>query len=482
MAFDLAIHLESHAFFFKKHQEFSEGNLHFTFSFLDLQFLEKNTPEVMTTLLSRLRASTRYKVANGTRKDKHGNTIQKFTNRPIYLSNEIIAEAIHLKGPEGEDTMPHMHFIIKKEARMGRRYSLLKKHIVTISEEFGLVPHFDEMVEHNPMGVVQLGKATKRLSWSWRKMTNKELRVDMEKNGVGNALKLLQDYALKTNNLTYYIKTLENLKKRLNAIRLDIYHDTHNLRDTYPIPLTKKDMEVIQLIKNKDFSQKSIKPYLKTPILRDFIRYSAKTTTPFIIKALKEQTNLLDGIYKNQVAVKNYTLLTKKVPTEQKSQLQSFEKKIEKQPLNIRKDLLAVTANAINERTLREGMSIAGYFKFGFKKRRGSIIGCFYTEYGKKKNIEYIDIGINWSSIKQTLMENTQKKKEGETLPINNIQKPTPQPTEALMHPTPTTSKPKTVEIAYNKKEIATKKEKEKLRAKAKRIADESRRITVTST
>ena len=126
---------------------------------------------------------------------------------------------------------------------------------------------------------------------------------------------------------------------------------------------------------------------------------------------------------------------------------------------------------------LRERMSLAGYIKFGLKKRKGSIIGCFYMEHGKKKNVDYIDIGINWSTIKQTLVENAKKKKEGASLTINDVQKHFLQPIEELIHPTPTKIKPKTAEIDYNKQEIAVKKENAKLRAKTERIRYEARRV-----
>ncbi len=156
MSFDLEAHLKHHAFLFKKNGKILPNSIHFNFSFLDLQFLDKNVEETMSKLLATLLLPTSYNVANGKRKDKHGNTVQKFTTRKVDLQKDVQAYAIHLKGPEDEDTMPHIHFIANGSARFGNGYSLLKKHISVISEQFGLLPNFDEMVEHNPLSVKSL--------------------------------------------------------------------------------------------------------------------------------------------------------------------------------------------------------------------------------------------------------------------------------------------------------------------------------------
>jgi len=172
MGFDLEAHLKDHAFIFKKHSTLTPNSIHFNFSFLDLQFLDKDVEKTMSSLLNALLISASYDVANCKRKDQHGNVIQKFTIRKVALKKDIQALAIHLKGPEGEDTMPHIHFIADGSARFGNGYSLLKKHISVVSEQFGLLPNFDEMVEHNPLSVKSLSRAVSQITWSWRKSTN----------------------------------------------------------------------------------------------------------------------------------------------------------------------------------------------------------------------------------------------------------------------------------------------------------------------
>jgi hypothetical protein len=471
MKFDLGKHLKSHAYHFKNYQyDSKKENLHFAFSFLDLHFLQKDVEKIMSALLSDLREPTQYRVANGKRRDKDGNEVQKYTNRKIDLTKVILAEAIHLKGPNGEDTMPHIHFIIDKKARLGRRYSLLKKHIIEVAERYELIPHFDQLVEHNPMAVAELGKSTKRLTWAWQRMSNKELKIELDRYGVENAIKILKDYALKTNNLGYYIKSMQNLKRRLNSLRLDIYYEGHNLKDSYPIPLQEQDMEVINIINRTKFSQKDIKPFINHPIMRDYIRYSANKSHPYIISALKEQTNLLQNIKKNQKAVKSYIALNKKLPKKQKSKMIYQKKEQQLDPKRFKKDLLLSVDSSISQKNLVENMNISGYFKFTLKRKKGAIVGCAYQENGKRVNMDFIDLGVNWKTLQIKLKSNKKLPKlptidiKREYSPINDLNQMSDKPD------------PTSVKIYYNSEKIAQNKEKNRLKQKLKRIKDEQRK------
>jgi len=473
MGFDLEKHLQNHAMFFKKYSKFQEDNLHFTFSYLDLQFIDRDISTIMSNLLRDLREATSYKVANGKREDKHGNTIQKFTNRKVDLSKDLIAEAIHIQGPEGEDTMPHIHFIIDEKARLGRRYSLLKKHIIEISNRYDLVPHFDEMVEHNPMAIINLAKSTKILTWSWKKMTNKELKKDLNKRGVENAIKILSDYTLKTNNLSYYIKSMEGLKKRLNRMKLSIYYKEHNLKDTYPIPLTVDDMKVIELIKKRKFSQKDIKPYIKSPILRDFIRYSSDITTPYIINAIKEQTNLLNGVYKNKEAVKNYLKITQKMPKNTKSTNMVKKIKDNSEIKYLNNTLQKIAKSSTSQINFEKNMNEIGYFKFKLKKRKGETIGCTYIKNGEKINFEFIDMGLNWSKLKEIFQENRKKVKDGIKLePLSDIDFYDNNHNINNQKIVKKIDQPKTIKLDYKSDSIREKKYINKIKSKIRRVTN----------
>ena len=461
-------HIEHHAELFVEKSEYHPSDLHFNFSYLDLQFLDRDPKEVMTDLLNELMKPTFYKEPNGWRKDKNGNDVQKFTNRKIDLSKSIKVYALHLKGLNGEDTMPHFHLLHDPNERFGRNYSLLRKHISIVSEKFGLTSNFDVMKETSSNNNKKLASAIKNLSWQWRKMTNDALKKSLEDKGIENAMKIFLDYTLKTSNLTYYIKTMEHLKSRLNSLRMDIFYDGHNIRQTYPIPLVEQDMEIIKLIQNREFSQKAIKPYINNHLFRDYVRFSAKTTTPYIVNAIKKQTKLLDGVKGNQKAVDSYKKLIDNEEVIKKSRLSKSDNQTIKSRVKFKEDLLSIVKSSTAEKSLRANMHQAGYRNFGLKKQKGKVIGCFYSENEQKITHKFIDLDIQYSTIKKELMSNQRKENSGESLPQNKIikERVEPQPKRSL------TLTPKVVEIEYKSKEIVKQKAIKKEQAKERRERD----------
>jgi len=469
MSFDLEAHLKSHAFLFEKLADIEANSIHFNFSFLDLQFLDKDVEKTMSLLLNALLLPTSYNVPNGKRKNKHDEVIQKFTTRQVNLQQDVQALAIHLKGPEGEDTMPHIHFIANGSARFGNGYSLLKKHVSVVSERFGLLPNFDEMVEHNPLSVKSLSRAVSQITWSWKKSTNIQLKQEIHARGLDKSISLLESYCLKTKNLTYYIKSMEGLKTRLNRMKLDITYNEHNLRNTYPIPLTDEDMAVIKLLQKKTFGQKIIQPFLKNPIFRDFIRHSAGTTKPYIFDTLKEQTTLLQGVSKNKLAVSNYQKLMSKETPLRKSQLTPVDNQRLSRKNELRRIILDVCKSAINERVLKERMHKAGFIDFTLKKKKGKVIGCSYIELKAKRTVNFTDLGLHWADIKKSFAKNIRKIDNGEQLVLPVLNKiPLEQKNIATI--LKEELEPKSVPIAYKVQKITEKKIKATTISKLRRF------------
>jgi len=461
MPFDLEKHIQDHAYIFVKQSNLNKNSIHFNFSFLDLQFLDKDVGKTMSALLAALLVPTSYVVVNGNRKLVDGTPVKKTTERKINLQKDLQAMAVHLIGPEGEDTMPHIHLIADGSIRFGKGFSLLKRHISIISEQFGLIPNFDEMVEHNPLSVKSLSRAVRQITWSLKKSTNAQLEKEIATRGLDKSIALLESYCLKTKNLTYYIKSMEGLKTRLNRMKLNVDYQEHNLRNTYPIPLRKEDMAVIRLIKNKKFTQKAIKPYLKNPILRDFIRHSAGTTKPYIYDALKEQTNLLDHVSKNKQAVDNYKKLMNKVIPQRKSQLTPKDNEKLSRKNELRRIIIEASKSATDEKSFKFIMQKAGYKDFNLKKKRGKVIDCTYKEIEAKRSVPFTDLGIHWEDIKHNFTLNSRKVENMELLPTPTLVKNAPTEKE-LLTSKKRTKAPKTVPIDYKKEEIKTKKLKAK--------------------
>ncbi len=479
MSFDLESHIKDHAYYFHKNAPVTKESLHFTFSFLDLQFLYRMVGETMKELLQALLVPAAYKVANGKRKNRHGKIVQKFTTRTVDLSRDVQVMAIHLKGPEGEDTMPHIHFILDGKARFGRAFSLLKRHISEVSESFALVPHFDEITKHHALSVSSLGKAVRQITWSWKRATHDQLKKEIAKKGLNSSITLLESYTLKTGNLSYYIKSMESLKRRLNRMRLDLFHGEHNLRHTYPIPLTQEDMAVISLIKARRFSQDEMLPYLNNPILRDFIRHSAIMGKPYILDALKEQTSLLEGVYANGIAVSNYRSLLFRETPQRKSQLTPSSHQRFLHHDILRRIILDVAQCATSFAHFQTMMQQAGYDAFDLARRDRKPVGFTYRDYGITRSVHLTELGIRWGQLVQRFDQNRRRQENMEPLPDPTLTRASL--AEQEQEPTPFvkwTPMPQKVNITYHPEKILRKKEKAATLAQNRRTyADKIRKL-----
>jgi len=461
---DLDIYLKDHSVYYKEYSQIDKSDLSFNFSYLDIQFFNSVQPpeKMLFELLQELKKETEYKVRNGYYIDKQSNKKQKYTTRKINLNDVIKIEAIHITGSEGEYVMPHIHLIIDKNARLGKDFSLLKTHIIEVSKKFGLRPNFAELPKNNPASYKNLAKAVKNFSWIIRKMPNPDFKKYVETK-LQDKLDKLWEYTLLSGNLQYYIKTLEFIKKRLNRQRIDFEYQGHNLRNTYPIPLTQEDLEVIKLINEKKFNQKDIKPYLNNAIMRDFVRYSyfKDKSKALIINSISKQTELLQNLRPNKKVIDNYLKLYKKTLNfnkQQQLQEQQKEKEIKSIKEILKNDLIKIAKTCLNEKELREKMQEEGYKEFGFKKKQGKVIGYqFIPKNENKKILVKCADSVDIKEIREILKKNWIKNKQNRKIikgvycfRLNYYLLPKP--------PTP----PTPVKIDYKIEKIEEQKEKQK--------------------
>ena len=463
---DLDVYLKNHAIYYKEYKKIDKNDLSFNFSFLDIQFFKSGQPPEKTLfeLLQELKKPAEYKVKNGYYITKNGEKKPKYTTRKINLNDVIKIEAIHITGSEGEYVMPHIHLVLSKNARLGKDFSLLKTHIIEVSKKFGLRPNFAELPKNNPASYKNLAKTVKNFSWIIRKMPNPDFKKYVETK-LQDKLDKLWKYTLLSNNLQYYIKTFEFIKKRLNRQKLEFKWQGHNLQNTYPIPLTQEDLEIIDLINKKKFSQKDIKPYLNNAIMRDFVRYSyfKDKNKALIINSLSKQTELLQNLRPNKKVIDNYLKLYKKTLNfnkQQQLQEQQKEKEIKSIKEILKNDLIKIAKTCLNEKELREKMQEEGYKEFGFKKKQGKVYAYqFKLPAEDKKIIVKCADSINIKEIRAILKENWIKSKKNETIKSNISNERSQINTYLLPKPLET---PQPVPVTYKTQEIEEQKEKQK--------------------
>ena len=482
MKFDIKAHLQNHAYYFKQNKEIDKNDLHFNFSYLDIQFFKSVQPPETTLfeLLQELKKPAQYKVKNGYYINKQGEKKQKYTTRKINLKDAIKIEAIHTEGADGEYVMPHIHLILSKDARLGKDFSLLKTHIIEISKKFGLRPNFAEISQNNPNAYKSLGKAVKNFSWIIRKMPNADFKKYVSEK-LSDKLDKLWEYTLLSGNLQYYIKTLKFIQKRLNRQRIDFEYKGHNLRNTYPLPLTQTDIQVIELINKKKFSQKDIKPFLNNAIMRDFVRYSyfKDKSKALIINSISKQTNLLENLRPNKKIIDNYLKLYEKtLDLDKQTQIkeQQKEKKVQSIKEILKQDLLKVAHSCKNEKELRQKMQELNYIDFGFKKKQGKVYAYqFKLPNEDKKIIVKCADSIDIKEIRAILKENFIKSKKNEAIrsDITNERSKI----NAYLLPMPSTP-PRALKIEYKIEKITLQKEKQKeIMKKRREYANNYKRI-----
>ncbi len=418
MEFDINKHIKDHAYLYKQFNAYKSTDLHFKFSILDLYFLANeysNLEEKMKEILDELLKPATYtiKQKNGFYIDKNGNKKQKYANRNIKidLKKHLTALAIHTQGSKSEYTQPHIHFLIKKDARLGINYSLLKYHISKTLEKHGLIAHFDELGDYK---YKNLAKSVSKFFWQLKKLNDKEFKKYIAKNSsiLKKYLDLLYKYAKSSNRLDYFFKTMQVLRKRLNKLNIDFKYNNHNIRYSYDINFVlenKENKAVIDILRNKKYSQKDIKAYLDNAILRDAVRYCNLKEGAYIINEIKHNTTLLDNFKTNKTLTNNYLKLLKKdlQTTKTKTQLKE-EGKLEY--INAFKNALKI---AKNEKELRE--ILKEKYDFKFKKRQGKTIGFkFNNTYLSIKDLGYNNI----SEIRQVLISNNIQNTKNRSEPL----------------------------------------------------------------
>jgi hypothetical protein len=391
--FDIQKHLKSHAYLVKELARPTYSDLHFKFSVLDLYFLANNykaPEEKLKEILDELLQPAEYII---TEKNGYYNGRQKIVNRrkKIDLREAVTLAAVHTRGAKGEYTQPHIHLLIKRNTRLGKNYSLLRHHISKTLGKHGLIASFDEI---NPKFVSKkLSSAVSSFFWQLKQLTDKDFKNYLANNHekMKTFLDMLYSYTEKTNRLDYFFKTMKILRTRLNKLGLDFEYKGHNIRYSYPIDFILKNPDnqaVIQMLQEKKYAQKDIKPYIDNPILRDAVRYGAiGKKSAYIINEIKHNTDLLDNFKANKKLNENYLKLLQRELPNRPTKTKVKEKGITDYINAFNKAL----KTAKNEKELREALN--KNFDFKFKKRKGKTIGfSFNGQYVSVKELGYKDI------------------------------------------------------------------------------------------
>lgn len=366
---------------------------------------------VMNLMLDEI-INTKYTFRVKTREylDRNGNKKEYFSNKSFELNSDTLS-AYHNRAfnsdIEFDNIEPHFHFLFDSSKHTGKNYYHLKKHFQTIASKYNLVFHFDEEKDRSVNKYQGLMEKCSRFSWFTQKMTDKQLvnYVNSKQNDLTNNLELLYDYATATGNLQFYIKAMNNIKKRLDKLNLDFNFRDNNIRKIYPIPIDEVTNETLIAIANKD--NKKLKELMTRDnfLARDYIKYINDFQST-IIDELKQRDYIFPIISSNDLILDNMIGKSKTVSRTSDKYI-TFNNAV-------KNDILEALKYAKNEIELKNLLNTFGYENISFRNQniqgKRKKTGIKFTHQNKSYTVYFNQIGLDESTILFHLQNNFKAK------------------------------------------------------------------------
>lgn len=363
---------------------------------------------VMKLMLDEI-INTKYTFRVKTREyiDKNGNKKEYFSNKSFDLSTDTLA-AYHNRAFNSEidfdNIESHFHFLLDSSKQTGLNYYHLKKHLQTVASKYNLVFHFDEEKDRSVNKFQGLMEKCSRFSWFTQKMTDKQVvnYVNSKNDDLTKNLELLYDYATATGNLQFYIKAMNNIKKRLNRLDLDFKFRGNNIRHIYPIPIDEITNETLIAIANKD--KEKLKELMTRDnfLARDYIKYTNGFQST-IIDELKQRDYIFPIISSNDLILEN-------MKGKSKTEFRSSDKFLSFNNA-VKNDILEALKYAKNEIELKEILLKFGYKDLGFRNQniqgKRKKTGLKFNYEDKNYSVYFNQIGLDESTILFHLQNNS---------------------------------------------------------------------------
>ena len=410
--FNIVAHILNHAAFLHNLDEThtsidTRELLHFNISFHDFLFKdEKDEVEQLKAFILKAIKPTIIEEKNGFYKRVDGSLKQKYTKRALDISDASIA--IHVVDDKGQKTYPHIHFLFNAKKKLGNAYSTLKIHLSNIASNMGLMINMNKITSYNPKSVLNLQRGCKRFSWMIKKATARQLNKMLDKHDYfTRRLDGLYNLTDTTRNLSFFVKTMNHLKKRLNYTHRSFIYKEHDLKENYPIPLTQEDHKVIELVTTpKKIFKKHLRGLEDNLILQDYVRFS-EDKKAYIIEAIRNNCKFV--FYKNQ----------QKASIIKEVVLSKLKNDATKDYATIKAERTQVTFKSLFRNVFHEALSksksevelreymLEHYSLFSKKKVNGKWIG--YTaqdDNDKKIVVKFDDLHVTSSQILYKLSQN----------------------------------------------------------------------------
>lgn len=306
------------------------------------------------------------------------------------------------------EVYPHLHILCDKSKKLGIGYYQLRKAINEVSQRHGLVFSLEEESKEKDNS---LKRACTSFSWFVKKSTDsdfvKRVAGDQFKKDLENIKKNYEN----TGNLQYYIKTMRDLRARLNKEQIDFTWKGKNLRKEFPLFLTDNQIADIKIL-HKGENKKEIYRIMSerdNPIGRAFIEHNQGFKN-IITNELEER-----GVTFHKIAELDFSRIDLKVERKEKK-TGDFQKSIN---FCYKEDFLKAVSLSKNEKEVQELMQNMGYANFKYKQKtinsKRQKVGFTFTNKNQKSvTVYFSNLKIDLKDIRATLKANNALKEEFE--------------------------------------------------------------------
>lgn len=415
MAFDQRIHIKDHAELIIDNlviNENEEDFVHFTCSVDTALLISKgyDTQEKIDNLMKEMLiniSKSKHVVAeqNGTYTNKNGDVIRRKPRKRTIGFDKILSAYHNRHFDDSKRVNSHYHFLGNQNARLGKNFIYLKKAIEIEAEKFGITFHFSDTRRETGLTKSQ-EKSIKTMSWIFNEGKTKKIETYLKDDDkLGKVLDLLHTHYVHSENISYFIKTINIVNQRLHELGVDYWYKNINLKNSICFSLTSEQEDKIKALNNEEVVELDMTKVFDREVLKYAYGFGSDSMS---------------------VLVDRFDM-----PTINKNKLEVISKNDDnngepKSKSNFRNLVLVDIKNAIDnswdEKSLKEALLDMGYQKTSFKtaknkdKKRIKTGMAIVTPKGMKLTMNFLELGMSWADITSILMANQKKKKKSEKI------------------------------------------------------------------
>ncbi len=347
----------------------------------------------------------RVREKNGVYINKKGKKTQKYRTRTITFDINVLM-AYHNKHFDASKSVnPHFHFLFDGNARMGKYFTYLKSALREEAEAYNIRFNFMEEQQITGLNKGQL-QAVKRLSWLMNKgEMDKIEQYFSTPNKLKEHLNWLVIHYHNTQNLSFFIKTVSIVNKRLKELDVSFDYEGLELKDNIFFYLSDEQKEKLDLLKEGRSIDIDLNNVLDREILKVSYGFNSDVMDilcdKFDIKNIsKKLLNVIDSH-------------ANKINSKKKNNFRDIVINDIKNAINMAKNERELKQILVDSKSYKKISTKTKKFRDAKRKKVGFNLT---TGRNGKIFVSFSELNMTWSNITATLMKNQKTNEKSEKL------------------------------------------------------------------